>query len=266
VPRPLVGIAAHALVDETRDTADDQGDQINLTQQTFALDGRALLTLVGLSQEALKRTLRVVPAAAHSRAGSRRRDALAPSGKVPRVMGATRCNGSFMLSAFSPGMVPACTFAGAAALASCPLFLSRVAFMFTVLRSVVIIGLIFYFSPARETGQPQREPGEDRKPGQTPPSTAVAEAQESAWNRLVGGLKDDAVRTVVNDKALSDKAFSAGVRMSENAARSLLAQPKAALAEKVAPAEKPRLAEADGAARAAQDPSVRCVYRCDGSE
>jgi len=264
VPRPLVGIAARALMDETRDTADDQGDQINLTQQTFALDGRALLTLVGLSQEALKRTLRVVTAAAHSCAGNRRRAAVAAFGKVPRVMGATRCNGSFMLSAFSPGMVPACTFAGAAALASCPLFLSRVAFMFTVLRSVVIIGLIFYFSPARETGQ--REPGEDRKPRQTPPPSAVAEAQESAWNRLVGGLKDEAVRTVVNDKALSDKAFSAGVRMSENAARSLLAQPKAALAEKAAPAEKPRLAEADGAARAAQDPSVRCVYRCDGSE
>lgn len=39
MPRPLVGIAARALMDETRDTADDQGDQINLTQQTFALDG-----------------------------------------------------------------------------------------------------------------------------------------------------------------------------------------------------------------------------------
>jgi hypothetical protein len=28
------------------------------------------------------------------------------------------CNGSFMLSAFSPGLVPACTFADAAGLAS----------------------------------------------------------------------------------------------------------------------------------------------------
>ena len=118
MPRPLVGIAGDALMDETRDTADDQGDQINLTQHTFALDGRALLTLVGLSQEALKRTLRVLPAAAHSRAKSRRRDAVAPIGNVPRVMDATRCNGSFMLSAFSPGLVLACTFADAAGLAS----------------------------------------------------------------------------------------------------------------------------------------------------
>jgi hypothetical protein len=118
VPSTLAGIAADAPMDETRDTADDQGDQINLTQQTFALDGRALLTLVELSQEALKRTLRVVPTAAHARAKSRPRDAVAPFGKVPRVMDATRCNGSFMLSAFSPGLVPACTFAGAAALAS----------------------------------------------------------------------------------------------------------------------------------------------------
>jgi hypothetical protein len=132
--------------------------------------------------------------------------------------------------------------------------------MFTVLRSVVIIGLIFYFSPVRETGQPQGEPGEDRKPAQTPPSPVVAEAQDGAWNRLVGGLKDEAVRTVVNDKALTDKAFSAGMRISETAARSLLTPPKPAAAE------KPRIAETDWAARAAQDPSVRCVYRCDGSE
>jgi hypothetical protein len=127
--------------------------------------------------------------------------------------------------------------------------------MFTLLRSVVIIGLIFYFSPAREAGQPQSSEG-DGKPAQAAP----AGAEDGAWNRLVGTLKEEVVRTAVNDKALSDKALSAGLRMSENAARALAAPPKAA------PADKPRPVDPDWSSRAAHDPSVRCVYRCDGAE
>ncbi len=42
MPDPFVG--TDALVDEPRDMADDQGDQINSTQHTFAPNGRALLT------------------------------------------------------------------------------------------------------------------------------------------------------------------------------------------------------------------------------
>ena len=86
--------------------------------------------------------------------------------------------------------------------------------MFTLLRSVAVIGLIFYFSPARQAGQPQRE--EDRNPAQALPAV---EAEDGAWNRLVGTLKEEVVRTAVNDKALSDKALSAGLR--ESAARAL---------------------------------------------
>jgi hypothetical protein len=115
VPRPLGGIAGNALVDETRDTADDQGDQINLTQHTFALDGRALLTLVGLSQEALKRTLKAM---ARSDASASSATPWHRSARCRASWAAMHCNGSFMLSAFSPGLVPACTFADAAGLAS----------------------------------------------------------------------------------------------------------------------------------------------------
>jgi hypothetical protein len=129
--------------------------------------------------------------------------------------------------------------------------------MFTLLRSVVIIGLIFYFSPAREAGQPQTS-GEDGKPAQAPPAPAGAE--DGAWNRLVGTLQEEVVRTAVNDKTLADKALSAGLRMSENAARALAAPSKAA------PADKLRPADPDWSSRAAHDPSVRCVYRCDGAE
>ncbi len=133
------------------------------------------------------------------------------------------------------------------------------AFMFTLLRSVAIIGLIFYLSPARETDQSQRHTGEERKPAQAP-APLPAEDPDSAWNRLVGNLKEEVVRTAVNDKALTDKALSAGLRVSENAARSLVAP------SKPTPPERPRLADPGWTLRPAEDPSVRCVYRCDGSE
>ena len=58
MPNPLASIAAGGLVYEAGDAANDQGDKINSTQHRFATAGRALLTLFGLSQEALKRTLR----------------------------------------------------------------------------------------------------------------------------------------------------------------------------------------------------------------
>jgi hypothetical protein len=58
MPSPLVRIGADIRMHEAGDPADDQGDHINSTQHSFATAGRALLTLSGLSQEALKRTLK----------------------------------------------------------------------------------------------------------------------------------------------------------------------------------------------------------------
>jgi hypothetical protein len=127
--------------------------------------------------------------------------------------------------------------------------------MFTLLRGVAIVGLIFYFSPARQTGAPQGQPDreESRPVPVAAPSTPV-EAREGAWNRLVGSLKEEVVRTAVNEKTLS-----AGLRLS--AARPLMeASPKPASADRVRPFDQ------EWPLRPGQDPSVRCVYRCDGAE
>jgi hypothetical protein len=126
--------------------------------------------------------------------------------------------------------------------------------MFTLLRSVAIIGLIFYFSPARDLGQTERQKGgEERRPEPRP--SPLSEAHESPWNRLVGGLKEEAVRTAMNEKTLS-----AGLRLKDGAAR-LLEAPAV-----LAPPERPRSPDVEWALREAYDPSVRCVYRCDGTE
>ncbi len=164
-----------------------------------------------------------------------------------------------MLSAVSAGVTSICpSVRGLGSAFSAPL-LSEFTFMFTLFRSVAIIGLIFYFSPARETGQPQHQTEEERKPAAAP-ALGPAEAQDGPWNRLVGNFKEEVVRTAVNDKAISDKAISAGVRMSENAARSLV------VPAKPAPRSDARLTTPEWALRAAEDPSVRCIYRCNETE
>jgi hypothetical protein len=127
--------------------------------------------------------------------------------------------------------------------------------MFTVLRSVAIIGLIFYFSPARNLGETERQKGgEERRPASGP--SAPSEAHESPWNRLVGSLKEEAVRTAMNEKTLST-----GLRLKDSAT-GLLAEAPAV----PTPPERPHSSDVQWALREAFDPSVRCVYRCDGTE
>ena len=127
--------------------------------------------------------------------------------------------------------------------------------MFTLLRGAAIIGLIFYFSPARDLGEPEpQNGGEERRPASRP--TAPSEAQEGPWNRLVGSLKEEAVRTAMNEKTLS-----AGLRLKDSAARLLAEAPTVP-----SPPERPRSSNEEWALRAAYDPSVRRVYRCDGTE
>jgi hypothetical protein len=128
--------------------------------------------------------------------------------------------------------------------------------MFTLLRGVAIIGLIFYFSPARDLGQGHQKGGEERRPAPAPYPTAPSEAHESPWNRLVGSLKEEAVRTAMNEKTLS-----AGFRLKDTATRLLADAPAVP-----APPERPRSSDVEWALREAFDPSVRCVYRCDGTE
>ena len=129
--------------------------------------------------------------------------------------------------------------------------------MFTLLRSVVIVGLIFYFSPARETGQSQYNQGDDERrsaSSEASASSAPGGPEDGPLNRLADSLKEEVVRTAVNEKTLA-----AGLRLG--AARALMDQPS-----KPAPTEKPRSSAQELALRASIDPSVRCVYRCDGSE
>jgi hypothetical protein len=129
--------------------------------------------------------------------------------------------------------------------------------MFTLLRSVVIVGLIFYFSPTRENGYLQhKSSGEERRPApaDAPRPSASLEIQDGALNRFVGSLKEEVVRAAVNEKTLT-----AGLRAT--AAQALMeasVKPEAT--------EKARSSDQDTALRGGIDPSVRCVYRCDGSE
>jgi hypothetical protein len=127
--------------------------------------------------------------------------------------------------------------------------------MFTLLRSVVIVGLIFYFSPTRENGYLQQKPsGEERRPAPADAPRPSLEIQDGALNRFVGSLKEEVVRAAVNEKTLT-----AGLRAT--AAQALMEasfKPEAT--------EKARSSDQDTALRGGIDPSVRCVYRCDGSE
>lgn len=125
--------------------------------------------------------------------------------------------------------------------------------MFTLLRCVIIVGLIFYFSPEREAGLPWSGE-EERRAADTPQDVAKDEVQEGTWERLVGSVKEDALRTAAQGKALS-----AGLRLKDDATRLLAdAQPRAS--------ERSRSSDQAWALRATQDPPRRCVYRCDGAE
>ena len=129
--------------------------------------------------------------------------------------------------------------------------------MFTLFRCVAVIGLIFYLSPARDLGEHQRPNGsqEHRRGAAAHPSTP-GEALQGWWSQLVGTVKDEAVATVVDETAAS-----AGARLRSGATRLLAEGPAIP-----APPERPRLPSEEWTLRPSHDPSVRCVYRCDGSE
>ena len=130
--------------------------------------------------------------------------------------------------------------------------------MFSLIRGVIIVGLIVYFSPVRDRGEPEH-PGAGEK--SIPVSTAPApgpepsEHQDRLLGRLVGNLTEDVVRTAVNDRT------QAGLRLKEQLASHLL-QPST----KSATASMARSSERETAGRSNPGQPVRCIYRCDGTE
>jgi hypothetical protein len=105
--------------------------------------------------------------------------------------------------------------------------------MFSLIRGLIIVGVIFYFSPARDTGEPEQQAAGGRMPvaAVSPPSSRGSNPEESLWDRIVGSFTEEVVRTAVNGKA-----HEAGLRLTEAAGRDSPGQ------------------------------SVRCIYRCDGAE
>jgi hypothetical protein len=128
--------------------------------------------------------------------------------------------------------------------------------MFTILRSVLIIGVIFYFSPER---QPQPGPAEGATAGaelaRQLPATIDGKAAEPPWKKMAVAVTEEAVRA-----AVQDKAEAAGFRFREHTPRSAPEGMLKALAAK----DEPRPQEVDP--KGLSGPGVRCVYRCDGTE
>ena len=119
--------------------------------------------------------------------------------------------------------------------------------MFSLIRGVIIVAVIFYFSPERDLGEPeQKARGGERPPTATAPPALVEDGRthESLWNRIVSSLTEEVVRTTVNSKAQE-----AGLRLKET---TWLPEPSPKSAAE--------------AARSTPGASVRCVYRCDGTE
>jgi len=125
--------------------------------------------------------------------------------------------------------------------------------MFSLIRGVIIIGLIFYFSPERDRDEPEQQArGEPNSTATlSPPAAEDGGAQGGLWSRIVASLTEEAVRTTVNGKAQET-----GQRLKE-AALSLQA-PSPKLSREAQSSE--------GAGRASPGQSVRCIYRCDGAE
>jgi hypothetical protein len=130
--------------------------------------------------------------------------------------------------------------------------------MFTLIRGVIIIGLIFYLSPVRHTGAPERQPPDGERTPVPPTSSRspeVAKTEDGLWNRMVGSFAEEAVRT-----AVTSKAQDAGLRLKDHAPWAL-----SDLSTKPASTGTLRSPDRD-AERASPGVSVRCVYRCDGAE
>jgi hypothetical protein len=128
--------------------------------------------------------------------------------------------------------------------------------MFTLLRGVLIIGVLFYFSPERQarTGSPDGGmAGEE--PGKRPPVLLDGKAAEATWKKMAVAVTEEAVRA-----AVQDKAEAAGLRLRDHA-------PWAALdgAHKAASARDGARPQ-DGDPKSIAGQAIRCVYRCDGTE
>lgn len=134
--------------------------------------------------------------------------------------------------------------------------------MFTFFRSVVIIGLIFYFSPERDRKELKQHPvprGQDAESAETARAQDETTANE-VLTSVVGSLAQEVARAAAKDlgrTVVKDKAQEAGLRLKEQVAWS---EPSPRSAMPLISAER------EAAARANSNASIRCVYRCDGKE
>ena len=129
--------------------------------------------------------------------------------------------------------------------------------MFTLIRGVVIVGLIFYFSPVRDRGEPEPQGGSGERElasGVSLRSAQAGLAQQGLWSWISGSFAEEAVRT-----AVTDKAQEAGLRLKDRVAS--LSEPSL---KGTLPATLPP--ERNAPSQSISGASVRCVYRCDGTE
>ena len=127
--------------------------------------------------------------------------------------------------------------------------------MFTLFRAVVIIGLIFYFSPEHDPDRLERAARDGDRMAASTAGPRISEARDSLWDRLVGSFGQEVVRTAVNNRAeavglrLGDQAFLPPVGSSA----------KSAMVDSLRRDHEPT----DGLSAGH---SVRCIYRCEEAE
>ena len=126
--------------------------------------------------------------------------------------------------------------------------------MFTLLRGVLIIGVIFYFSPERQgqTGSPEGGAAGDELDKHLP-LPMDGKAAEAAWKKMAVAVTEEAVRS-----AVQDKTEAVGLRLKDHAPWAALESTQRALSAK----DGARPQDADKLSGA----GIRCVYRCDGTE
>ena len=129
--------------------------------------------------------------------------------------------------------------------------------MFSLIRSVIIIGLIFYFSPARELREAQHHTPEEERALPSPQgrlASAASNLEDGLWGRIAGNLGRDAVRSAVNDRVQA-----AGPSLRDDtpwSQSSLSARPASATPSR----------PFDRAAAEQDNKSRRCIYRCGAAE
>ena len=131
--------------------------------------------------------------------------------------------------------------------------------MFTLVRSVIIIGIIFYFSPVRDRKESAKPVSGGHGATLAEASQGEGEAANEILTSVVGGITQEVARAAVNDfarTAIKDKTKEAGLRLKEHVAWSEPTQRP--------PVTAPSTTNRDMANKASH--SVRCVYRCDGTE